>query len=292
MEAASDKKAARSSQKGLAGLLRSAENCLNLLIHELSKEVEATAPENERYAILLLQGVGSSVHSIRLLLDKSYMGARDALSISRSICESAVNCCYLLVEGEELGRKATRYSEQRFYRDSVRSAEVAGLRISVSPQVPLNVEDIPTLADSLREFTRPSGAEVRDWCGVPIDKRIERIAQVNKESARALAASRLLIYGISSEILHGSPFGVIYFWTAFNRQVLRETARRQLMGHYITAIGTSLLAVEGITATLIELGKVQPHVAETLPSLKALEKLLLLNFEDPIEPECPAKPNA
>ena len=273
-----DRKSARHSQKGLHRLLSLMEEVTNHLILSMSESISEAPQDNERFAALLLQSIGVSIKSIKLLLDQSYMGARDALGISRSICESAVNTCYLLTEGVEVGQKATRYSEQRFFRDSTRSVDVGGLRVSVTPQVTISVDDFPSLKNSLKEFTRPSGAEIRDWCGVSIDERIKRVSKTYPQCGRSLAASRVLVYGVSSEILHGSPYGVLYFWTAYNQGKLRDTARAQLMGHYFTAVGCALFAINGIAEILVGCGRADEAIKSKIPSLGTFERLLKLNF--------------
>ena len=195
---------------------------------------------------MLTQAIGISLHSLDVLLEKSFMGARDAFGISRSICETSVNAAYLLSAPDSAGR-ATAYSMQRFFRDTIREVSLAGYKLSVRPSYKVDLNDIEGLQEAIATFTRPSGAEIREWSGRTLDQKIELVAASNKSAGRSFALSRLLIYGISSEVLHGSPYGVIYFWTALGSQPANGTdARRKMMIHYLTSILASALALDGL----------------------------------------------
>lgn len=195
---------------------------------------------------MLTQAVGVSLHSLSVLLDKSFMGARDAFGISRSVCEAAVNAAHLLSEPDAAAR-ATAYSIQRFYRDTRREVSLAGYTLSVSPAYEVDLAGIEGLEQALAAYTRPSGTEIREWSGRSLDEKIEQLTLRDSAAGRSFALSRLLIYGISSEVLHGSPYGVMYFWTALGDLPGNSAdASRKMMIHYLTSILASALALDGL----------------------------------------------
>jgi hypothetical protein len=237
---------ARVSQRTLGMILNRLEAATNVLLSRIAVTEEASLAEQN--AAMLTQAVGISIHSLRVLLDRSFMGARDAFGISRSICEASVNACYLLVEPTSADR-ASAYSLQRFYRDMTRDTTVAGFRLKVHSAYPVDTSDMTGFHRAMTLFTRSSGAEIREWSGKTIDQKIERIVE-HGDAAKSLALSRLLIYGISSEILHGSPYGVMYFWTELGTMPATSTAaKRRMMTHYLTAILAAALALDGLIVT-------------------------------------------
>jgi len=225
---------------------RDLEDSMNALLHSLKCIEDDDLDDSRKSATLLSQAVGISINSINVLLENSDMGARDCLGISRSICEAAVNISYLLTSDSEVAQKALRYTAQRIHRENNRSLSLAGIKLSVKAPFQVNMTDVDGLDDALKEFTRASGSEIREWSGKTIDQKIELVFKSLPACANSLAASRIAIYGISSEILHGSPFGAFYFWTALASRPTVLEARRNLATHFSTALAVSVLAFDGI----------------------------------------------
>lgn len=241
-----DKSTARTAQKGLKILGADIEKSVNALLHNISVLPNNSLDEVAQTAVPLCQAIGISTHSLNILLDRSYMGARDALGISRSICEAAVNVAYLLVSEKSVADRAIRHTTQKIHRENNRSSTLANLRLSVEAPIQIKISDQEGVKESLREFTSPSGKEIREWSGKTIDQKIEAISKKLPNCGSSLAASRLIIYGVSSEILHGSPFGAFYFWTALSNEKVDVSARRHMMTHYATAFTSCAFAVDGM----------------------------------------------
>jgi hypothetical protein len=84
-----------------------------------------------------------------------------------------------------------------------------------------------------------------------VDQIIEEISSIDKNVAHALAASRILIYRHSSEIMHGTFYGVYYFWTATAaEEINRELAYSAMRTHYLTCLGSLLFSVEALVRAL------------------------------------------
>jgi hypothetical protein len=263
----------RSTQRGAKALIRRMEAATNQAIAIVGRQPELGS--RERAALLLTQAIGVSLHSLSILLDKSFMGARDAFGISRSICEGAVNACYLMMSDDAVLEKATRHAMQKMHREANKDVKLGGVRLNVSAGLNVPVSDMPGLSEALREFTRNNGSEIRDWSDKSIDQRIEYVASRLPECGTSLAASRLLIYGVSSEIIHGSLYGVIYFWTGLSGlDRLKETGRYQMMVHYLTAIVAAAFALDALVTLWGTQRGVTGVVWDRSNLLKAFERLV------------------
>jgi hypothetical protein len=259
------------------------EVSINFLLRSIGRIDDEELNDSQKSATLLSQAVGISVNSINILLINSEMGARDCLSISRSICEAAVNVAYLLIGDSEVTQKALRYTAQRIHRENSRSVSLAGLSLSIKSSVQVEMAGIDGLDDAINEFTRASGSEIREWSGKNIDQKIEFIFDSLPACANSLAASRIAIYGISSEILHGSPFGAFYFWTALTSRPTILAARDNMTTHFSTALAASVLAFDGmVQAWRYNLNRplLEWNSAEVFETFR---KALHVEFEDAAE---------
>src|SRR6202022_2321342 len=113
------------------GLLRTELRLMDYLIHAIVADVPGAMRLEKRpsKAIrdvlpLMIQGAGSSCHSILLLSDEIGLPVRDCFSIARGVVEALINSCYIVAVGDEAADKAGRHAFQKAYRDFKRSSEI------------------------------------------------------------------------------------------------------------------------------------------------------------------------
>jgi hypothetical protein len=105
------------------------------------------------------------------------------------------------------------------------------------------------MAEALAEFTRKSGAERTTWCDEDIYDRIKIIENRFPGTNLSFGASTISIYRHSSEILHGTYFGVRYFWTdsAGRRVSSRQEAEHLfLANHFVAVFSAAFFALQGL----------------------------------------------
>jgi hypothetical protein len=187
--------------------------------HESAKHLRDTPMQMDadlaQVVYAMLQSAGSSAHSLVLLSDKPGLQTRDCYGIARSIVESAVNACYFLAEGPAAAAQALRYTRQKAFRDLQRESAIDAsvFRICFSPTPPAS--SIPGLEADLDEFTWNSGREKSSWTDLSLDDRIARAGRAFGDRVLdRLHIGRFAIYRHSSEILHGSHFGLAFFMGA------------------------------------------------------------------------------
>jgi hypothetical protein len=225
----------------------------------------------------MLQAIGVSIHSVLRLTEKRDMAIRDCFGIARSAAETAVNVAYIAVEGSAAAERAIRHGRQKRWRDLHRQGVIgADLSVEVERKLDLAIDDIPGLSQDLQEFTTKKGAEVRDWTPLTIQERIDRIHVSSPQAARLLGAAIFAIYRPSSELLHGTFYGVNYFWQGSRDAVVSSGAdfeRLWVEEHFTTLLPTLLFAAGGaVEAVAVEHGWM-PHIERQRSTLKVLDDL-------------------
>lgn len=168
-------------------------------------------PSIQRVLVPMLQALGSSSHTIAMLSEKPSLQTRDCFSVSRSVVELAVNICYILASGEEAAERAERHAKQKFFRDLERESTIGGqtIRLKFGGQGKLEMPgDIPEM---ISEFTARSGRE-RGWTDLSVDARCEEVGRkLGEQVLTPLHWARFAVYRHSSEVLHGTLFGALFF---------------------------------------------------------------------------------
>lgn len=171
----------------------------------------AGRPAMQRVLPLMLQALGSSSNTLLRLSDEPGLQSRDCFSICRSIVELAVNLCYICAEGEAVAERAERHAQQKTLRDQNRTSRIGDQEIRLYFQAMEVIEAPEELKESLVEFTSRSGRE-KGWTDLSIDSRCERVGLVlGPKILTPLHWARFAVYRHSSEILHGTFFGVCFF---------------------------------------------------------------------------------
>jgi hypothetical protein len=159
----------------------------------------------------MLQALGSSSNTLVKLSENPGLQTRDCYSIARSIVELSVNICYITAEGEDVAEHAIKHVRQKSYRDLDRESKIGNSIIKSVYSGRPDVSSIEDLQFEIQEFTSRSGRE-KGWTSLSIDKRIEIVGRSMGDSvSNNLHFSRFMVYRHSSEILHGTLFGVLFF---------------------------------------------------------------------------------
>ncbi|OWK31306.1 DUF5677 domain-containing protein [Sphingomonas dokdonensis] len=236
---------------------------LDMIIHSLHSIDPAQTRPSVWVPTLMLQAVGVSVHSVLALTRERDMAIRDGFGIARSAVETAINAAFIAVEGEELAQRAIRHMRQKRWRDLHREARIGDFQITTSRDVGLEIDDISGLREALDEFTRKKGgAEIREWTDVSLADRIAAISAKSRRGGLGLGSAFFGIYRPGSELLHGSYYGVNYFW-----QGSRETPARDhdafehlwVMEHFTTLLSCIFLGVSGAIDAISTINDLPDH---------------------------------
>jgi len=194
---------------------------LDGLIAALIQHKSATALRSEEEAVPgelgsvlapMLQAAGSSSGTLISLSKAPGLHTRDCYTIARSIVEVSINACFIIAEGPAAAERAMRHARQKSYRDLKRESVVGDNIIWLFHTGASDPENIEGLREAIDEFTSAAGRE-KGWTDLSVDARMARVGSRFGESViTPLHWARFAVYRHSSEILHGTLFGALYFF--------------------------------------------------------------------------------
>lgn len=170
------------------------------------ENLTCSLPDGQRrVSTLVAMAAGQSLETLLRMVKLRGIPVRDAYSIARSAIESYVNASYLLAESDEVAARAIRYVSFASWRHHNRKFGSGEFSIEVR-------SDPDSSATLVNEYPEFSGKGKGVWTTLDVPSRIRRVGALagHRAGSRLLAAYGL-IYSLSSEIIHGSPFGASYF---------------------------------------------------------------------------------
>lgn len=221
------------SLRGL-GLLQL--NLLRLALHiasegpgelEGEKLVCSLSEPRRRTSTLLAMAAGQSMSTVLRMANLQGIPVRDTYPVARSSIETFVNAAYLLSESDEVSERAIRHVDYAAWKHHNRRVGSGDYSLEVSS----DPNPKQTVSTQFQEF---QGKGMGSWTALDLPSRIRRVGELTgKQAGSRLLASYALIYGLSSEVIHGSPFGVSYFYTGrlageTRTEAFREGTVRQL----------------------------------------------------------------
>ena len=220
--------------------------CLHILLLDQRGERPLRSGDREVLQIVrtMIHVTGISGHSILKLTEEVGLSTRDCFPIARSIVESTINIIFIMARGKVAAQKADRHALQKSYRDLHRKSEGVGWRIELKSNLELASEDATRLEQLTKEFTTKKGAEKRDWTDESISERIAAAAGIFPEkSLVSLRTAFLGIYRHSSEVVHGTYFGAMFFWglTTLGRRVKEKEDLEQVLADQQFSVLTSVI---------------------------------------------------
>lgn len=164
-----------------------------------------------RTSTFLAMAAGQSLETLLRMAKLRGIPVRDAYPVARSAIESFVNASYLLTESDEVAARAIRYIEFTAWRHHNRKIGSGEFSIEV-------FTDPDPQATRAQKYPEFCGKGNDSWTSLKVPQRIERIGKLaGSRPAKRLLAAYGLIYMLSSEIIHGSPFGASYFYSAHSK---------------------------------------------------------------------------
>lgn len=236
-------------------LLQEQTRALDAIIGEMHNRDPNRIRPSVWIPMLMLQAVGVSVHSVLALTQERTMAIRDGFGIARSAVETAINAAFISVEGDPIGERAIRHMRQKRWRDLNRETQIGDMRITASRDIGMDIDDFPGLRDAVDEFTRKRGTEVREWIDTSLEDRIAAVSAKSRRGGLGLGSAYFGIYRPASELLHGSYYGVNFFWQGSRATPARSAQEFEyvwVMEHFVLLLSTLFLSVGGAIDAISE----------------------------------------
>lgn len=155
---------------------------------------------------MIAMGAAQSVNTLLSCSSWEGIPVRDLYPIARSCVESFINSAYLIAEDDSVAERAVRWVAFRSWKHANLGGKHTIRRVIKNQPPP-----IPPKFAEFKNFKES------DWSPLKVPERAERVLEIagNRPGSRLLGAYDL-IYPISSEVIHGSPFGINYFYQLYS----------------------------------------------------------------------------
>lgn len=184
--------------------------------HELSCVL---AWDQVRAASATALGAGQSVNTILAGSDMVGIPVRDLYPITRAVVEGFINASFFVTQPVEVSERAIKHKDYAAWKHcnrSIGNGDFAfALRSGPDPKA--------TAGELFPEFV---GRGRDSWTSLDAPSKIHRIGKVAGRSGGALLGAYALVYAVSSEIIHGSVYGMSYFMSAHNGEAKSVDAFR------------------------------------------------------------------
>jgi hypothetical protein len=235
------------------------------------EKISCTLPEEKvRASTMIAMAAGQSVHSILKMTDLRGIPVRDIYPIARCAIESFINAAYLVAEDESASARAIQYIPYAWWKQRNRTVGQGDMQMKLQSSEPIPDEE---------KFFRGRGND--SWTNLNASERIQRIS----EKAGPRAGSRLqggyvLIYSISSQIIHGSPFGVAYFFSK-GRTKLEDPVDDFRASTGLQIVDVLVATAHGLGGYLHTFFRIQGHQKPLTDEEKIFNRLLTLEGVEP-----------
>ena len=174
---------------------------------EGEKLVCSLSESQRRTSTLLAMAAGQSLNTVLRMAKLRGIPVRDAYPVARSAVETFINAAYLISESDQVSERAIRYIQYANWKHFNRRVGSGGLALEI-------LSDPDAEKTRATRFPEFNGKGMGVWTALDVPSRIRRIGELSgKRAGSRFLASYALIYSLSSEVIHGSPFGVSYFYT-------------------------------------------------------------------------------
>jgi len=225
---------------------------------------------------LVAMAAGQSVNTILKIAEWRGIPVRDLYPVARCALESFINAAYLIAEEDSVAERAIRYIAFASYRQHNRKVGSGKFSLDISTQPKATAEEEARFS----EFKGKNS-----WTSLDAASRMNKVGQLAGDKAGSrLLAGYALLYSISSEIIHGSPFGVNYFFQAHlsaNREGDVEAFREATARHVEDILIALIHGLAGYLSAFFTL--------QGMESLKRAEQSLFNTYLvlEGIDPQAP-----
>lgn len=158
----------------------------------------------KKASILIAMGAGQSVVTILKMSNLRGIPVRDIYPIARSAIESFINAAFLISDSEEAAERAIKYVAYASWKNTNRTVGSGDFTLKIN-----------STKEEKSPYPEFNGKGNGVWTKLDLPSRIRRIGEeAGKKAGSRFLGAYALIYSLSSEIIHGSPYGVNYFYQA------------------------------------------------------------------------------
>lgn len=211
-------------------------------------------------------GASQSLNTILKNSNERGLGVRDLYPIARAVVEGFINAAFFTTQPVEISQRALRHRNYAAWKHGNRIIGTGEFMMTLGG-------DSNPKATAAKLFPEFAGRGQDSWSSLDVPSKISRVGDVVPASGGALLGAYAGIYSLSSEIIHGSVYGMGYFMSAY-RDLGRADQDSSLgtegqMVDILSAVGH---AASGFIAAFANVHKFGPLILEEHELFKRLFK--------------------
>lgn len=223
------------------------------------------AEDQVRATSAVAMGAGQSLNTIMKLSESEGIVVRDLYPITRSVVEGFINAAFFVTQHVEVSRRALKHRHFAAWKHHNRIIGSGDFMIA------LGVPDPKAQAAKLFPDFAEKGRE--SWTSLDAMSRISKIGKVVRASGGALMAAYGGIYAVSSEVIHGSVYGMSYFFSAHRKEETVEAFRAATVEQVIDILIAVSHASSGFLSAFAHVQKLGQFVLAEHEMFKRLFKV-------------------
>lgn len=225
----------------------------------------ALAEDQARATAAVAMGVGQSLNTIMKLSEGEGIVVRDLYPIARSVVEGFIDAAFFVTQPVEVSQRAL---EHRHFAAWKHHNRIVG---SGEFMIALGVQDPKAQAAKLFPDFAEKGKE--SWTSLDAVSRINKIGKVVSASGGALIGAYSGIYAVSSEVIHGSVYGMSYFFSTHRKEETVEAFRAATVEQVIDILIAVSHASSGFLSAFANVQKLGQFVLAEHDMFKRLFKV-------------------
>jgi len=212
------------------------------------------AQEQVRAATATSLGAGQSINTILKGSTEVGIPVRDLYPIARSVVEGFVNAAFFVTQPVEVADRAMKHKDYAAWKHLNRSIGSGEFALTLS-------SGADPKAMAARLFPEFAGKGQDSWSTLDVPSKINRTGKVARRAGAALLAAYALVYAVSSEIIHGSVYGMSYFMSAHQRPPSdTESFRAGTEGQIVDILCAVSHAASGFLSAFASVHDFQPMI--------------------------------
>lgn len=219
-----------------------------------------------RAAAAVAMGAGQSLNTLVRLSEEKTLIVRDMYGIARTVIEAFINAAFFVTQPVDVAQRAIRHVEYASWKHRNRIIGSGEMMFAV------NSDEDPkkTLQEKFPEF---AGKGQSSWTTLDVPSRIDRIGREVRASGGALLGAYGMIYAVSSEVIHGSVYGMSYFFSSHTKERTSvESFRHGVQEQLIDILSAVSHAASGFLAAYANTEKFGPIVLDEHELFKRMYK--------------------
>ena len=223
-------------------------------------------PNQARATVAVAMGAGQSLGTVLTNSAERGLPVRDLYPIARSVVEGFINAAFFATQPVEVSVRALAHIRYAAWKHKNRVIGTGDFMMTLG-------DDPTPKATAARLFPEFSGRGQDSWCSLDAPSRINRIGQVVQASGGAFLGAYGGIYSVSSEIIHGSVYGMSYFMSAYTGQArTTEAFQRGTEEQMIDILSAAAHAASGFISAYANVHQYGPLVLDEHELFKRLFK--------------------